>query len=188
MIEIGKKILSRDIAEEYFVCDLHACKGACCIEGDSGAPLSKEELRTMEAIYEKVLPYLREDRQEALRKNGPWEIDSDGDYGTTLRDGNECAFVVDGEDGIAKCGIEMAWKDDVIDFQKPISCHLYPIRVEQFTRIKVEAFNYDQWDICEAACELGKKLKVPLYKFLKEPLIRAYGEDFYADLVKAIEG
>lgn len=177
MIEIEDKILSRDLFEKKFVCDLNACKGACCVEGSSGAPLTEEEIYILEDIYEEVKPYLPSKGVKAIEKHGHWVIDADGDYTTPLvGEEKECAYTIF-ENGMALCGIEKAYKEGKISFKKPISCHLYPIRITQYQ--KFEALNYDVWHLCKPACACGEKLQVPVYKFLKEAIIRKYGEEFY---------
>lgn len=177
MIEIEDKILSRDLFEKKFVCDLNACKGACCVEGSSGAPLTEEEIYILEDIYEEVKPYLPSKGVKAIEKHGHWVIDADGDYTTPLvGEEKECAYTIF-ENGMALCGIEKAYKEGKISFKKPISCHLYPIRITQYQ--KFEALNYDVWHLCKPACACGEKLQVPVYKFLKEAIIRKYGEGFY---------
>lgn len=179
-------MVSDEVAERHFVCDLSACKGACCVSGDAGAPLSKEELPILERIWPEVAPYLDEAHRKAVEEEGVWTEFGPEDYVTPLRDGEECAYVYY-ENETALCAIEKAWRDGKIDFQKPLSCHLYPIRVSSFAFLEVEALNYHQWDICGPACDLGVKLKVPIYKFLKEPLIRAYGVEFFEKLEYAIQ-
>ena len=177
MIEIEDKILSLDLFEKKFVCDLNACKGACCVEGMSGAPLTEEEIHILENIYEDVKPYLTQKGIKAIEKQGQWVIDGDGDFTTPLVGGDkECAYTIF-ENGIAFCGIEKAHKEGAVDFKKPISCHLYPIRTKQYK--KFEALNYDVWKLCKPACACGEKLQVPVYKFLKDALIRKYGKEFY---------
>lgn len=185
MIILDKTVLSDDIKERHFVCDLTKCKGACCIEGDLGAPLEKEELSMIEDSYEAVKPYLSKEGLAVIEKEGLYILDEEGDYSTTTIDNKECAFAIYDEKNILKCGIEQAYLDGKTKWKKPISCHLYPIRVTKYDHY--DALNYDQWDICDAACKLGSNLKVPIYKFLKEPLIRKYGEQWYADLEKEIE-
>jgi len=186
MISIDNTLISDDVFEKKFVCDLNACKGACCVAGESGAPLEKEELPLIEEAYEIVKPYLNKKGRNALEKHGPWVLDSDGDYTTTLvGKEQECAFVVFDENPagagkIAKCAIEMAHKDGLIEWQKPISCHLYPIRVTHHKNY--DAVNYHKWAVCKPACACGEKLDVPVYKFLKTPLIRAYGKEWFAKL------
>ncbi len=185
MIKVGEILVSDDIADREFVCNLEKCKGACCVEGDLGAPLEENELETMKEITPNVLPYLSEAGRTAIAEQGSYILDEDGDYSTPTIGGRECAFAIYDEQGVLKCGIEQAWRDGKIPFRKPISCHLYPIRVVR--KRNMEALNYHKWSICSAACALGKSLQVPLYKFLREPLIRKYGESWYTELVTAIE-
>ena len=185
MIEVGNVILTDDIKDEYFVCDLSSCKGACCVEGDLGAPLLKDELPILNEIYPEVAPYLSPEGRKFIEAEGKYILDEDKEYSTTTINRKECAYAIYDDHGILKCGIEMAYNDGKIDFKKPISCHLYPLRVKQYDHF--EAVNYDRWHICKAACTHGMALKVPLYKFLKEPLIRKYGEDWYKELLDVIE-
>lgn len=183
MIELDKTLLSDDIKEKFFVCDLEKCKGACCVEGDLGAPLEKEELSILENIYDEVKPYLSEEGVKEIEQQGIYILDEEGDYSTPTIRGKECAYAIY-SDGILKCGIEQACIDGKITYKKPISCHLYPIRITKYEEF--EALNYDKWSICSPACDLGAKLSVPVFKFLKEPLVRKYGEDWYKDLELAI--
>lgn len=186
MIQIEDKLISEEIFSEEFVCNLSKCKGICCVEGDAGAPLDKEEAQILENIYDKIKPYLTPEGIEAIEKQGKWEIDpNDGEYVTPLINNAECAYVTYDERGYTKCGIEKAYEDGVIDWQKPISCHLYPIRVTEYSSFT--ALNYHEWEVCSDACTLGKELQVPVYKFLKTPLIRKYGESFYSELSDAAE-
>ncbi|MGP1501129.1 DUF3109 family protein [Bergeyella cardium] len=186
MIQIEDKLISEEIFSEEFVCNLSKCKGICCVEGDAGAPLDKEEAQILENIYDKIKPYLTPQGIEAIEKQGKWEIDpTDGEYVTPLINNAECAYVTYDERGYTKCGIEKAYEDGVIDWQKPISCHLYPIRVTEYSSFT--ALNYHEWEVCSDACTLGKELQVPVYKFLKTPLIRKYGESFYSELSDAAE-
>lgn len=180
LIELNDKIISTQIFERKFVCDLSACKGACCIEGDSGAPLTLDEVNILEEEIEAIKPYMRPEGIAAVEKSGVFYIDQENDAVTTLVNGKECAFVFFDEQGITKCSIEKANKEGKLDFKKPISCHLYPIRTKQFEEF--EAINYDVWDICKPACACGDKLDVPVFRFLKEPLIRKYGAEFFAEL------
>lgn len=174
-------MVSEEIFEEHFVCDLAACKGACCVEGESGAPLSEEELSSLEAIEPFVRPYLLPEGLKALDEKGLYERDVDGDWVTPLvGDHGACAYALFDPDGTAKCGIEKAFLDGKIDWQKPISCHLYPIRLQSLSEFT--AVNYHRWPICAPACECGSKLRVPVYKFLKGPLIRTFGSSWYTEL------
>lgn len=161
-------------------------KGACCVEGDVGAPLDKTETDVLDTIYEKVKPYLTPEGIRAIEQQGAWTTDPmDGDFVTPMVGNRECAYVTYDERGITKCGIEKAYEAGTIDWQKPISCHLYPIRITEYSTFS--AFNYHEWEICNDACTLGKELKMPIYKFLKIPLIRKYGEEFYNTLNEAAQ-
>lgn len=185
MFQIGKTIISEDILTEEFVCNLSACKGACCIEGDAGAPLDQEETRILEDIYPKVKPYLRPEGIEAIEAQGTSVIGEDGDFETPLINGADCAYVTFDDKGTALCGIEQAYRNGDIDWKKPISCHLYPVRLQGYSQFV--AVNYHQWPICDDACSLGKELQVPIYKFTREALIRKFGEDWYEELEKVAE-
>jgi hypothetical protein len=180
VIEIEGKLISLDIFQKQFVCDLSKCKGACCVEGDDGAPLTEEEVHWIEEDLDSIKPYMRKEGVEAVDRDGVYYMDADDEPVTTLVNGGECAFVRFDEQGIAKCTIEEAFEDGKSQFKKPISCHLYPIRVSQLK--KYEALNYNSWHLCDPACALGKELKVKTYKFLKEPIIRKWGEDFFNEL------
>lgn len=181
MFQLGKTIVSEEILERDFVCNLSACKGNCCIDGDAGAPLSAEETKIMQEIYPKVKPYLRPEGIAAIEAQGTWVKGEDGDFETTLIEGKDCAYVIfDG--ATALCGIEQAYNEGIVSWKKPVSCHLYPIRVKDFSEFT--AVNYDKWDICNDACTLGKELQVPVYKFVKEALVRKFGEDWYLELEK----
>ena len=185
MIQIENTLISEEIITENFVCNLNKCKGECCVAGDAGAPLEAAELKIMETVFEKVKPYLNEKGLKAIAEQGLYVIDEDGDYTTTCVEKNlECAYVLF-ENGITQCAFEKAYNDGVIDFKKPISCHLYPIRITKYETF--EALNYDRWSICSDACHFGNSLKVPVYQFLKEPLIRKYGENWYNQLQMLVE-
>ncbi|TRX61891.1 DUF3109 family protein [Fulvivirga sp. M361] len=185
MIEFGKTIISDDIKDNFFVCNLEKCKGACCVEGDLGAPLEEDELDVLKQAYEKIKPFLSEEGIRAIEQQGPYILDEEGEYSTPTIGGKECAYAIYDKEGILKCGIEQAYNEKQTDFKKPISCHLYPIRITKYDEF--DALNYDQWDICDAACHLGASLNVPVYNFLKEPLIRKYGKSWYNDLVDLLE-
>ncbi len=180
LIEIGDKIISTEIFEKKFVCDLTACKGACCVEGDSGAPLTFEEIDILEDDLENIKPFMRPEGILEIEKNGVFYMDSSNQPVTTLVNGKECAFVFFDENGITKCSIEKAHQEGKTEFLKPISCHLYPIRTKTIN--EYEALNYEEWKICEPACACGESLNVPVFRFLKTPLIRAYGENFFKEL------
>ena len=181
IIEIDNTLVSTAILKEHFVCDLAACKGACCVEGDGGAPLELDELGKLEKAYEAVKPYLPEKGIKTIEAQGIY-VEEGKDFFVTPLVGNrrECAYTVFAEDGTAQCGIELAWRDGKTDFRKPVSCHLYPVRVNKGTGM--EALNYDRWSICSPACALGQKTGIRVYEFVKDALIRKYGEDFYAAL------
>ena len=180
LVEINNKIVSTQIFERQFVCDLNACKGACCIEGDGGAPVTEEEVKIIEQNLEQIIPYMRPEGIKAIETSGIVYHDEDFEPATTLVNGKECAFVYFDKSNTAKCAIEKAQREGKIDFIKPISCHLYPIRTKQFS--DYTALNYEKWDICEPECACGEKLDIPVFKFLKEPLIRAFGQEFYEEL------
>ncbi len=180
IVEIQDKLVSSELFSKQFVCNLSACKGACCVEGDTGAPLEKKEIRQIERSLDKIKPYMTKAGIKAVEKEGVSYLDSFDDPVTMLVNGKECAFVFRDENGITKCAIEKSYREKKIKFNKPISCHLYPIRVKKME--KFESLNYDRWSICKDACTLGKELKVPVYRFLKEPIVRAYGEDFYKEM------
>ena len=186
MLIIDDKLVSPELLDVHFVCDLDRCKGACCVEGDLGAPLDEDELAILEAIYPKVKPYLPEAGQKAIDIQGHYISHPDGTFTTPLVRGKECAYTVF-NDGLAKCGIELAHKDGQVDWLKPISCHLYPIRLKTDPDMEMESIQYDHWHICKAACKLGNKLGVPLYKFLEAPLTRKYGAEFYAKMSEVLE-
>ena len=183
MLIIQDILVSDDVVEKKFICNLNACKGACCVAGDSGAPLESDEMVILTQIYEDVKPYLTEEGKAAIEEQGlSVYYDEPKEYGTPLIDGAACAFVTFDRKGTALCGIEQAYIDGKTDFKKPISCHLYPIRIESNKASNFEALNYDKWDICNAACKLGEKEQLPVYKFLKEAITRKYGADFYDEL------
>lgn len=180
IIEIEDKLVSDEIFKKEFVCNLGACKGACCVQGEDGAPLELEEVDLLEENLEAIKPYMSEIGYETVMKNGVFYMDRDNEPVTTLVKGADCAFVFRDDQGITKCSVEAAYRDGNIEFNKPISCHLYPIRAHKLRSFT--ALNYDRWPICNDACTLGEELGVPVYKFLKEPLIRAYGVPFYHQL------
>jgi Protein of unknown function (DUF3109) len=185
VIVIDNTVISDDIADQYFVCELTKCKGACCVEGDAGAPLEDHERTTLEEIYEQVAPYLSARSQEIIAQQGVHTIDTDGDLVTPTIGNQECVYAIYDKKGILKCGIEQAYLDGKISFRKPISCYLYPIRVTKYDHY--DALNYDRWHICRPACNHGRELGVPIYKFVKDPLITKYGTEWYNKLVAQIE-
>tara|TARA_B100000900_G_scaffold409480_1_gene425488 strand:- start:7618 stop:8199 length:582 start_codon:yes stop_codon:yes gene_type:complete len=183
MIQVDDKIISFDVFEKQFVCDLSACKGVCCVEGDAGAPLTQKEVNILPQIYNNVKPYMRPEGIAEIEKQGFFVVDSDKDNTTPLVNNNECAFVVFDENKTAKCTFEQAYNDGKIDFKKPISCHLFPIRIKKYRDF--DAINFEAINICKPACDCGEQLQVPVYSFLKEPLIRLYGEEWYNNLIEA---
>lgn len=182
MFQLGKTIVSEEIIDNDFVCNLSACKGACCVEGDAGAPLDKDETEILETIYPKVKPFLRKEGIDAIEAQGKFITTAFGDYETPLINGADCAYVIFDEKNTALCGIEEAYNQGEISWKKPLSCHLYPVRIKQYSEFA--AVNYEKWDICDPACGLGKELQVPVYKFVKEALIRKFGQNWYDELEK----
>jgi len=184
MIEVQNALVHEDVISEQFVCNLNKCKGICCVEGDAGAPLEAQERDILEEIYPKIRHLLEPAGIKAIEEQGTSVFDADGDLTTPCVGGNkECAYVTF-ENGITKCGIEKAWEQGLVSWQKPISCHLYPIRITRYPEFEV--LNYDRWHICRDACSFGRELKVPVYRFLKGPLIRKYGEDWYRELEESV--
>ncbi|WP_075340531.1 DUF3109 family protein [Tenacibaculum agarivorans] len=182
MFQLGKTIVSEDIVQKEFVCNLSACKGTCCVEGEAGAPLDEDETKILEEIYPKVKPFLRKEGVESIEKQGTWVTSDFGELETPLIDGKECAYVIFDSKGTALCAIEEAYNKDLIPWKKPISCHLYPVRVKDYAEFS--AVNYHKWEICDDACSLGKELQVPIYKFVKEALVRKFGQHWYDELEK----
>ena len=185
MIEIDDKIVSTDILSECFACDLGKCKGICCVEGDAGAPLEIDEVDILEEEYPNYAPYMTAEVRAEVERQGFMVVDSDGDYTTPLVDNAACAYAFE-ENGVTFCAIERAYREGKCSFLKPISCHLYPIRVKQF-RNGSYGLNYHRWAVCSSARECGKKLGVPVYKALREPIVRRFGEEFYRSLECAEE-
>ena len=188
MLIIDKVIISDDVVETKFVCDLAKCKGGCCEEGDAGAPLDDDELDTIIEMFEKVKHYLGEASLKEIEKKGKYVYHREFGWVTpTLGNDSEiCVYGIREKDGMIKCAFEKAYYDGIIPWKKPISCHLYPIISEKGKHGDYGKLNYEPREkLCNPACSLGKKLKVPTYEFLKEPIIRKYGEEFYNALDKA---
>ena len=185
MFQLGKTIVSEDILEKEFVCNLGACKGECCVAGEAGAPVTETEINILKKIYPKVKPFLRPEGIKAIEVRGTHVVSDLGELETPLVNGKECAYVNFTENGTSSCGIEDAFNAGQVDFRKPISCHLYPVRVQDFSEFA--AVNYHKWPICDDACTLGATLKVPVYKFVKDALIRKFGNDRYTELEKVVE-
>lgn len=183
MVIIQNVLVSESVLTEYFRCELEACRGACCWEGDFGAPLQPAEVATLESIYEDIKPFLRPEGIAVIEEKGLStyyaEMESQG---TQLLADGACVFLTFDARGIAKCGIERAWEAGATDFQKPISCHLYPVRVSKNEEVGFVALNYDRWEICSAACQAGKRDRLPLYQFVKAAIIRKFGEQFFEEM------
>jgi hypothetical protein len=183
MIAIDNILVSDEVVQEQFVCDLNRCKGGCCVDGDAGAPLAPNELDELNAAFEAVLPYLSEEGRYEIERQGRYVYDKEFGWVTPTIGGRVCVYGLLDDNGIVKCGIEQAYNDGKVQWKKPISCHLFPIRIKKSKRGNTEYVNYDpRPDLCSAACTLGKKLKVPVYVFLKDALVRRYGHDFYEAL------
>jgi len=182
MFQLGKTIVSEDLIEKEFVCNLNACKGECCIAGEAGAPVTEEETLILKEIYFKVKPFLGKEGIEAIENQGTHIVSERDELETPLINNKECAYITFSDKGIAGCGIEDAYNAREVSFRKPISCHLYPVRIQDYSEFA--AVNYHKWPICDDACSLGKELSVPVYKFVKEALIRKFGKNWYAELEK----
>jgi hypothetical protein len=182
MFQLGKTIISENILSTDFACNLSACKGACCVDGDAGAPLEKDETQQLQSIYPKIKSYLRPEGIDAIETQGVFVTTEHGEYETPLIDGADCAYVIFDKHQTALCGIEEAYNQGDIDWKKPVSCHLYPVRVKDYSEFS--AVNYHKWHICDDACTLGKALELPIYKFVKEALIRKFGLQWYEELEK----
>lgn len=184
MIAIDHVLVSDEVIEEQFVCDLNKCKGGCCEDGDAGAPMEMWELKKLDEFYEVIKPYMTKEGIAEVKRSGKYVFDQEFGWVTPTIDGAICAYGLKDEMGIIKCGIEQAYNDGKLDWKKPVSCHLFPILVKKSKRDPdVEYVNYQpREDLCKCGCNLGKKLKVPVYEFLKEALIRKYGEEFYNTL------
>ena len=185
MIQIDDVIVPLDVFREKFLCDLGACKGACCVEGDAGAPVEREEVALLEEVLPVIWDDLSDEAKVVIKKQGVVYTDRDGDIVTSLVGDKDCVFTYYDESGICSCAIEKAFREGKTQFYKPISCHLYPIRIGSFGKYK--ALNYNRWVVCSAARVLGKKENVPVYKFLETPLIRRFGQAWYDELLNAAE-
>ncbi|NLA24536.1 MAG: DUF3109 family protein [Bacteroidales bacterium] len=186
MLQIGNTLISLDLVEEKFVCDLSACKGQCCVEGDSGAPITKEELEIIESILPIIKKMLPKENLKLLKYSGSTLIDEDDELVTnTFPNKGACVFCLYDKNNIAYCAFEKAWNEGKIDFRKPISCHLYPVRISKYKDF--DAVNVHFWHICNSAIAKGRETGTPVYVFLKDALIRKYGETWYSHLVEAAE-
>lgn len=180
MIAIDNILVSDQVISEQFVCDLHKCKGACCVDGDAGAPLDRKELKNIDEVFDAVFPYLNEESKSEIARQGRYVHDKEFGWVTPTINSKVCVYGIKDKEGIVKCGIEQAYNDGKVQWKKPVSCHLFPVISKQSSNGKTAYVNYEpREDHCKAACSLGKKLKVPVYQFLKEPLIRKFGQKFY---------
>ncbi len=183
MIAIDHVLISDEVVQEQFVCDLNHCKGGCCVDGDAGAPLADDELDRINEVHDAVLPYLPAENRQALKKQGHYVYDKEFGWVTPTIESKVCVYGITDANGIVKCGIEQAYNDGKVSWKKPISCHLFPIRIKKSKKGNTDLVNYEpREDLCSAACTLGKSLKIPVYVFLKDALIRKYGEAFYDTL------
>ena len=186
MIQIQDVVVSLDVFREKFVCNLDACKGECCIEGDAGAPVEADEVAQLEAVLPIVWEELSPAARDVIERQGVVDTDADGDVVTSTVGGKDCVFTGYDERGYCYCAIEKAYREGKCSFYKPISCHLYPIRVGDYGPFK--AVNYHRWDVCKAAVLLGRKEQVPVFRFLKEPLVRKFGQEWYDELETVADG
>ena len=186
MIAIGNVLVSDQVVKEQFLCDLDKCKGACCVDGDAGAPLNKQELKKIDEVLDAVWPYLDEVSKAEIERQGRYVYDKEFGWVTPTINSKVCVYGIKDEKGIVKCGIEQAYNDGKVTRKKPVSCHLFPVIVKDSRDTETQYVNYEpREDHCKAACALGKKNKLPVYVFLKEPLIRKFGKDFYDALEAA---
>lgn len=182
MLQIDNTLISLDLITSRFTCNLKVCKGACCVSGDSGAPLEQDEAKILDSIYPSLKPFLREESVRTIEEQGTWVIDFEKDLVTPLNDGKECAYTLF-ENGIARCAIEVAFNQGAIGFRKPVSCYLYPVRIKKYPNF--DAVNYDRWEICRSAIDLGQELNMPVYRFAEKSLVQQYGEEWYNQLETA---
>lgn len=185
MLQIQDKLVSLDLIEQFFCCDLDSCLGECCIEGDAGAPITQEEKEKIEQILPVIWDDLLPQAQQEIKENGVSYIDEEGDLVTSIIDGKNCVFTTYGKNGMCLCAIEKACRESKIDFLKPSSCHLYPVRLTKYSTFT--AVNYHKWKICKCAEILGRKKQIRLYQFLKGPLTARFGKEWYDELVEACE-
>jgi len=185
MFQIQDTLVSEEILDNDFTCNLSACKGECCVSGEAGAPVEESEKETLEKIYPKIKSGLRPEGRKAIEEQGTYVVSEYEGLETPLVDGKECAYVTFNDKGVALCGIEKAYREGKTDFKKPVSCELYPVRVQKLS--KFQAVNYHRWDVCSPACKLGQHLQTPIYKFTKDALIRKFGQDWYDELENVAE-
>ncbi len=185
MFQIGKTLVSEALFEQAFTCDLLACKGACCVKGEAGAPLEQDEIEQLKTHWQEVRPYLTKEGIAALEHQGTAIQNAFEEWETPLIDGKACVYINYDHKGIAQCGIEQAHRAGATKLQKPISCHLYPVRVKNYSAFV--AVNYHEWTICASGCDLGTALKRPLYEFVKDALVRKFGQQWYNALQKTAQ-
>ena len=185
MISIENTLVSDDVISKEFICNISKCKGECCVAGEAGAPLEKNEVSFLEKNYSKIKPFLSQKGIKSIENQGVYVKGIDGDLETPLVEEKDCAYTVFSDSGVASCGIEKAHQQGVVNFQKPISCHLYPVRIQNYE--KMTAVNYHSWSVCSDACSLGESLKIPVFVFVKEALIRKFGEQWYLELTKHVK-
>lgn len=185
MIQIDDVVVSLDVLRESFCCDLSACKGACCIEGDAGAPVELGEVEKLETVLPLIWKDLSPEAQDVINRQGVVYTDEEGDLVTSIVNGKDCVFTCYDQSGCCYCAIEKAYRAGLTDFYKPVSCHLYPIRVGDYGPYK--AVNYHRWNVCKAAVLMGRKENMPVYRFLREPLIRKFGEAWYRELEDVVQ-
>ncbi len=185
MLQIADTLVSLDFAEQFFCCDLAACHGQCCIDGDAGAPITEEEKKKLEDVLPIVWDDLLPQAQQEIKENGVAYIDEEGDLVTSIINGQNCVFTTYGKDGMCLCAVEKAYREGKTDFMKPISCHLYPARLTEYPTFT--AVNYHKWKICKCAEVLGRKNNIRLYRFLEGPLTARFGKEWYEELKLACE-
>jgi hypothetical protein len=185
MIHIKDTIVSIDVLKEYFLCDLTACKGICCVEGDAGAPVEESEVAELQGVLPAVWDDLSPEAQALVEQQGVVYRDTDGEYLSSIVANADCVFTCYDANGICSCSIEKAYREGKTDFYKPVSCHLYPVRIVQYKGFR--AVNYHRWSVCQAAILNGKKEQIRVYQFLKDPLIRKFGAEWYQMLCEAAE-
>jgi len=183
MLQIKDTLISLDLIQQKFCCNLAHCRGICCVEGDSGAPVELDEIAELENALPHIWEELSDEAREIINKQGVVYADHDGEMVTSIVNGKDCVFTCYDEKGICYCAIEKAWRAGKISFMKPISCHLYPVRTKKFSDFT--AVNYQEWSICSGARLYGQQLGLPVYEFLKEPLIRKFGQEWYDELSEA---
>lgn len=185
MLQIKDTLISLDLVERYFCCDLDSCLGECCIDGDAGAPITEDERRKLEEVLPAVIDDLLPAARREIEENGVAYVDSEGDLVTSIVDGRNCVFTTYGPGGMCMCALEKAWREGRIDFMKPMSCHLYPVRIREYDGFT--AVNFHRWKICKCAEILGRKNGLRAYRFLEGPLVRRFGREWYDELVEAAD-